>query len=212
MSTKLIKFHIGLCGISVMLVGALKSGGVWGQHPACCLCQAASLALLSLLLHFSSVEESTERMRRELTQTLSAANGVVGKKWSSQLMEAVMGTSWHCLATHLHLPPLLSCPCKRALSSLWAQGMDQSAFPPRADLSPCAQSQPVLECGNWSSKWCWQSWAQLVFVGEDLLPFCIAAPWAQWLVWPLPLIFCFAFVSTVRFLVHPEVSSSIPVF
>lgn len=37
-------------------------------------------------------------------------------------------------------------------------------------------------------------------------------PWAQWLVWPLHLLFCFTFLSTAGFLVHSEVSSIIPVF
>lgn len=81
-------------------------------------------------------------------------------------------------------------------------------------LKPACSVMLELEHQGYCSaqRWGWQGWAQQVFMEKDFLPFCITGPWAQWVVWLLHSLFCFAFVSTVRFLVHPEVSSSIPVF
>lgn len=88
---------------------------------------------------------------------------------------------------------------------LWAQGVTQSPFPPRwlMLLSPKPACSVVLwleQQGYHSAQQRgWQSWAQQVFIGKDLLPFWITGPWAPWVVWPLHLLFCLAFVSTVSF-------------
>lgn len=151
MSTKLIKFHKDLCVISVTLVGALKSGGVWGQHPPCCFVTSCFSCTSSFPCYYISVlwRKTLRGWGQNLLKIFQRQMEWWGRmglreepalKWSNQLMEAMMGTSWHCLATLLHLPPLLSCPRKRAvlpLTSLWAQGIDQSAFPPSWLTSLC---------------------------------------------------------------------------
>lgn len=155
-------------------------------------------------------------------------NRVVGKDgtgWGKSLPQsgaissgnqrwAPAGVAWPSV---LHPPPLLGCPWERAvlpLSSQWVQGHWLECLPtqladllvPKASLF-CNAATRSSKAIAVSQQWGWQSWAQGVVIKEGiLLSFHTTGPWAQWMAWPLLSLFHFAFVSTVRDVVHPEIS------
>lgn len=156
-------------------------------------------------------------------EKVGQAQGRVYLRLECPLRELKMGTSWHywihhssifysCWAAHgkgqcFHFPP--------------AEGraIDWSASLPTWLSFLCLKPvcSLMLSSGAASQQWGWHCWAQGTSVKEDiLLPFCTTGLWAQWMIWPLSSLFHFAFVSSIRDIVHPEVyspcSSSIPVF